>query len=168
MDIIDVETTHGIENDLIELLTDGVEKGASIGFIAPLGEREAIEYWQAVNLGIQDNSRRLFVAIAEGRVVGSVQLSITHKPNGLHRGEIEKLLVHSDFRGQGISKQLISFMESTARKIGRDLLVLDTRLGDIASHLYRKLDYIEAGQIPNFAKSSSGELEATVYFYKQL
>ncbi|MGF1861489.1 N-acetyltransferase family protein [Photobacterium profundum] len=168
MDIIDVKTTNCIEKSLIELLTDGVEKGASIGFIAPLGEREALEYWQAVNLDIQNSSRKLFVAITEERVVGAVQLSITHKPNGLHRGEIEKLIVHSEFRGQGISKQLMLSMESTAKQIGRHLLVLDTRLGDIASNLYRKLDYIEAGQIPNFAKSSSGEFEATVYFYKQL
>ncbi|EGQ7787907.1 GNAT family N-acetyltransferase, partial [Vibrio cholerae] len=26
----------------------------------------------------------------------------------------------------------------------------------------------EAGQIPQFARSSNGKLEATVYFYKQL
>ncbi|MCD1189597.1 GNAT family N-acetyltransferase, partial [Vibrio cholerae] len=48
------------------------------------------------------------------------------------------------------------------------LLVLDTRLGDVASLLYRSIGYTEAGQIPQFARSSNGKLEATVYFYKQL
>ncbi len=59
-------------------------------------------------------------------------------------------------------------MESSAEEIGLSLLVLDTRLGDIASSLYRAIGYNEAGQIPQFARSSSGELEATVYFYKLL
>ncbi|EPQ9963683.1 N-acetyltransferase family protein, partial [Vibrio cholerae] len=71
-------------------------------------------------------------------------------------------------RGQGVSKQLMSLMESTASEIGLQLLVLDTRLWDVASLLYRSIGYTEAGQIPQFARSSNGKLEATVYFYKQL
>ncbi len=72
-------------------------------------------------------------------------------------------------RGRGcVSKKLMSLMESTAAEIGLSLLVLDTRLGDIASTLYRSIGYTEAGQIPQFARSSSGELEATVYFFKLL
>nr|MBF4390469.1 GNAT family N-acetyltransferase [Vibrio anguillarum] len=63
---------------------------------------------------------------------------------------------------------LMSLMEKTALELSLQLLVLDTRLGDVASLLYRSIGYIEAGQIPEFARSSSGKLEATVYFYKQL
>ncbi|MGF1751902.1 GNAT family N-acetyltransferase, partial [Vibrio cionasavignyae] len=42
------------------------------------------------------------------------------------------------------------------------------RLGDVASSLYRTIGYTEAGQIPQFARSSTGELEGTVYFFKIL
>jgi ribosomal protein S18 acetylase RimI-like enzyme len=59
-------------------------------------------------------------------------------------------------------------MEQGAREAGRTLLVLDTRVGDIASTLYRQLGYQEAGQIPNFARNADGTLAATQFFYKQL
>jgi len=59
-------------------------------------------------------------------------------------------------------------LETDANAMGISLLVLDTRMGDIASTLYRKLNYIEAGSIPGFAKSSAGTFDATVYFYKQI
>ena len=93
-------------------------------------------------------------------------LSLCSKANGAHRGEIEKLMVHSQH--QGFAKQLMNTLEQSALLQQLTLLVLDTRLGDVASRLYHKLNYIEAGQIPQFALSSSGELNATVYFYKPL
>ena len=110
----------------------------------------------------------MYVARRDGKVIGSVQLSLCGKANGRHRAEVEKLMVHTSERGQGIARQLMAFMEQQAGPLQRSLLVLDTRLGDTASFLYRKLGYIEAGQIPEFALSSTGELDATVYFYKQL
>ncbi len=62
----------------------------------------------------------------------------------------------------------MSLMESVACELGLSLLVLYTRLGHIASSLYRSIGYTEAGQIPQFARCSTGELEDTVYFYKLL
>ncbi|MEM5549406.1 GNAT family N-acetyltransferase [Pseudoalteromonas neustonica] len=97
-----------------------------------------------------------------------MQLSLCSKANGTHRGEIEELMVHSQHQGQGFAKQLMNTLEQSALQQQLTLLVLDTRLGDVASRLYHKLNYIEAGQIPQFALSSSGELNATVYFYKPL
>jgi len=46
--------------------------------------------------------------------------------------------------------------------------VLDTRLGDHAERLYRKLGYVEVGTIPSYAQSAIGTLEATITFYKLL
>ncbi|MBF9000361.1 GNAT family N-acetyltransferase [Vibrio nitrifigilis] len=155
-------------DDLQVLLTDSVNGGASVGFIAPIQPSESISYWKDVAEDIKGNSRLLWVAVEEGSVVGAVQLSLTYKPNGKHRGEVEKLMVHTTMRGKGIAKQLLASLETYAKEIGLRLLVLDTRLGDVASLLYCKVGYIEAGQIPEFAKSSDGELAATVYFYKLL
>lgn len=59
-------------------------------------------------------------------------------------------------------------VESVARELDRPLLVLDTRQGDMAEQLYRKLGYIEAGVIPSYARSATGSLDATIIFYKLL
>ncbi|MGQ8366548.1 N-acetyltransferase family protein [Glaciecola sp. 1036] len=168
MQILEVDTIDGIEKALHQLLVDCVNSGASVGFITPIDDLEIQAYWQAVNKQLLQKQRKLFIAVNRDEVLGAVQLSLCSKANGSHRGEVEKLMVTTKARGQGISKKLMHLMEKSAQSLGLTLLVLDTRLGDIASTLYRKLDYIEAGQIPQFARSSNGDLDATVYFYKLL
>ena len=168
MKIKAVPSIKGVSKSLNSLLIDSVASGASIGFIAPLSLQSAHDYWQGVDGDLATPYRRLYLALDGDTVIGSVQLSLCAKANGAHRGEVEKLMVHSEHQGKGIAKQLMSNLESDAYTLGIKLLVLDTRQGDTASYLYRKLNYLEAGTIPDFAKSSTGELDATVYFYKQL
>ena len=59
-------------------------------------------------------------------------------------------------------------VEEVARQKGRYLLVLDTRLGDDAQRLYTRMGYLQVGVIPRFARSSTGTLDATVIFYRDL
>lgn len=166
--IEEVSTTSGLVEQLHFLLTDCIESGASVGFIAPVDKQAVKLYWSSVETELESGSRKMFVAYDDKKVIGAVQLSLCSKANGSHRGEVEKLMVHTGARGKGVSKKLMSLLESVSGKLGLSLLVLDTRLGDVASTLYRSIGYSEAGQIPQFARSSTGELEGTVYFFKLL
>lgn len=168
MKIEEINSVTSIIEQLHLLLTDCVESGASVGFLTPVDHQEIESYWNSVERDLERGNRRLFIAIDDDIVIGAVQLSLCSKANGSHRGEVEKLMVKTSARGQGVSKKLMSLMEFTAAEIGLSLLVLDTRLGDVASSLYRVIGYTEAGQIPCFARSSNGELESTVYFFKLL
>ena len=168
MDIKEVTSLTEIKPQLIELLVDCVDSGASVGFLPPLSEVDAEHYWAGVNADIQDKACKLLVAIDGNKLIGAVQLAVTKKPNGSHRGEVEKLMVHTSARGKGTGKLLMKALEDKALNIGQSLLVLDTRLGDAASDLYRKVGYVEVGRIPEFARGSNGQLEATVFFYKLL
>jgi acetyltransferase len=89
-------------------------------------------------------------------------------PNALHRAEVQKLLVLRSWRRQGIGQTLMMAVEQAARQAGRQLLVLDTRLGDVAERLYARMGYRRVGVIPKFALNSVGSLGATVIFYRQL
>lgn len=168
MEIKEVSTTLGLVDQLHLLLTDCVESGASVGFLTPVDEQAVAQYWSSVESELKLGARKLFIAYDNESVIGTVQLSLCSKPNGSHRGEVEKLMVHTCARGKGLSKKLMSLLERAACELGLSLLVLDTRLGDVASSLYRSIGYNEAGQIPQFARSSTGELEGTVYFFKLL
>lgn len=168
VEIKEINSISGVSDQLNSLLIDCVENGASVGFLTPINREEIESYWIEVESDLNSGGRRLFIVQDENVIIGAVQLSLCSKANGSHRGEVEKLMVKTSARRQGISKKLMALMENTASELGLQLLVLDTRLGDVASLLYRSIGYIEAGQIPEFARSSSGKLEATVYFYKQL
>ena len=153
--------------DLCRLLQDAVHGGASVGFLAPLGDDTAVRYWRHVFAHLADGLC-LWVAEADGTLIGSVQLDRCGKENGRHRAEVQKLLVHSAFRGRGVSTLLMRTVEAFANADGRTLLVLDTQMGSVAEAVYRHLGWQPAGKIPDYAASPDGTLHATVYFYKQL
>lgn len=158
----------GDRDALCGLLVDCVASGASVGFLPPVARAEAERYWSGVERDVLDGSRLLLVARVGAQLAGAVQLSLCGKKNGLHRAEVEKLMVHTAHRGAGLGRLLLAALEAQARQLGRTLLVLDTRTGDVASTLYRKTGYLECGHIPGFALSASGELDGTTFFYKQL
>ena len=91
-------------------------------------------------------------------------------PNQPHRAEVRKLLVHPDFRRQGIARHLMREAEAHAVRIGRSLLTLDTRTGDSAEPLYTSLGYVTVGQIPHFSRDpqDAGKLDATTIMYKRV
>ncbi len=155
---------------LCALLDDCVASGASVGFLPPLTQEEAEGYWQQVAADVENGDRSLLLMLMlDGdQVTGAVQLSLCGKANGIHRAEVEKLMVDTRYRRRGIGKALMQEVESQARARQRSLLVLDTRTGDPASMFYRSLGYQEAGHIPDFAINSDGSLAGTTLFYKRL
>jgi len=149
---------------LVALLVATVDDGASIGFLPPLAPSEAEAYWRAV-LG---PGVLLWVAERDGRVVGSAQLHLCPRQNGRHRAEVAKLMVHPGARRQGVGRRLMDAVEGAARREARSLLILDTREGDPSNELYRSLGYVPFGTVPRYARSGSGGLDATVFYYKEL
>lgn len=153
---------------LVELLQDAVEHGASIGFLPPVTSDQAHGYWDEVATALRSPYRILLVAEQAGTAIGTVQLDLAARPNGSHRAEVAKLMVHSDHRRQGIGEQLMRAIELEARNAGRTTLILDTRKGDPSERLYLKLGYLRAGTIPEYARSFDGSLHTTVFMYKLL
>jgi len=154
--------------ELVALLQDAVESNASIGFLPPLTNEVAEAYWRSNISDLGRQTRRLVTATADGRIVGAAQLELGTKPNAGHRAEVQKVLVLRSHRRNGVGQQLMEEIERQARLVGRWLLVLDTRQGDTAERLYRRLGFQEAGAIPQFALNERGEFDATVVFYKIL
>lgn len=153
---------------LANLLHDAVENGASVGFLPPLDPEQATAFWQRRLHDCIQGQRRVWAAFdGANQLVGSVQLELVPTPNGLHRAEVQKLLVHSQARRQGWATRLMAALEEEALRLGRTLLVLDTCQGSGAQQLYHRLGWREAGVIPQFARIPEGYCH-TVVFYKQL
>lgn len=150
--------------ELAALLVAVVAQGASVGFLPPLTMDAAETYWRT---GLEPGTI-LLVAEQDGRIAGTAQLVLAMRPNGRHRAEVNKVLVHPAFQRQGIGRRLMDAIETIARREGRTLLHLDTREGDPANRLYQAAGYIEAGRIPCWARSADGTLQATVFYYKLL
>ena len=161
------EITHlqpGEINDLCDVLIACVHDGASLGFHAPLSREVSRAWWERLpRPGVT-----LLVAEADGRIGGTVQLHAAESANGAHRTEVAKLLVHPAWRRRGVARALMIAAEETARLQGKRLIVLDTREGDPSNLLYASVGYAQGGRIPDWARDASGELTATIFWYKQL
>jgi acetyltransferase len=112
--------------------------------------------------------RILVVALEHEQILGSTQLDLANKANGLHRAEVMKVMVHTAHRRKGIGLALMQETEKQARACKRTTLVLDTREGEVAENLYKQVGFVRAGVIPDFARSSDGTLHGTVVMYKLL
>jgi ribosomal protein S18 acetylase RimI-like enzyme len=163
------DIAHHIDG-LTELIHACIHDGASIGFILPHSRAESEAFWlNKVAPAVRAGGRVLLVAWRDGRIAGSVQLDHDTPANQPHRAEIRKLLVHPDFRRQGIARELMAEIERLATQLKRSLLTLDTRTGDSAEPLYRSLGYQTTGIIPGYCRDTLTErLDATTIMYKNL
>jgi acetyltransferase len=157
---------------LHELMRDSVEHGASIGYVLPLAQSLVENFWRGIFADVKAGERIVIVARetgqADAKICATVQLGLCMKPNGRHRAEVQKLMVHSAYRRRGYAVQLMAQVEQVARAQRRSLLVLDTETGSHAERLYKKCGYECAGRIPQYATSPSGEFHATTVFYRVL
>ncbi len=153
---------------LIDLLIDTVEQGSSVGFLLPLPRDEAGRYWDDLAPSIAAGNRLLWTAVDAAGVVGTVQLELVQKSNGINRAEVQKLLVHSRARRGGVGRELMRTLEVRARALGRGLLYLDTEAGSGAEAFYRALGYTFIGGLPEYACSPEGEWRANAIYYKTL
>jgi ribosomal protein S18 acetylase RimI-like enzyme len=156
--------------ELGALLHCCVIDGASISFILPYAQADGESFWNKKVLPkVRDGGLVLLVARQGGKIAGSVQLDHDMPPNQAHRAEMRKLLVHPQFRRQGIARALIAEVERVARQLGRRLLTLDTRTGDRAEPLYTSLGYQTAGVIPGYCRDPfEDRLDSTTVMYKAL
>lgn len=153
---------------LCEVLHGCVADGASVGFIDADDRAVMARFWQDKIYSLASGDNQLLVAWQAGEIVATVMLGFSSMPNGRHRAEISKLLVHPRARRQGIARRLMLRAEQLAQQQGKTLLLLDTRSGDVASALYLSLGWQVAGSIPYYAESTAGELDATTVMYKRL
>jgi GNAT superfamily N-acetyltransferase len=152
---------------LAALLSDAVESGAAVSFLAPFPVDQAEEWWRKT-LAAADPRAIFLVAREEGEIVGTVQLHPAWAPNQPHRAEIAKLLVHRRSRRAGLGARLMRAIEEGARQAGFRLLTLDAKRGGAAERLYRRLGWTCAGTIPGYALDSDGTPHDAVLFYRNL
>jgi GNAT superfamily N-acetyltransferase len=124
----------------------------------PLGaQRESPDdltpYLAALERLTADPNQRLVVAVREGRVVGTLQLTIIPglSRRGAVRSIIEGVRIHADERGSGLGTQLIEWAIDESRRQDCQLVQLTSdntrtdahrfyeRLGFTASHMGFKL-----------------------------
>jgi len=153
---------------LATVLADCVEGGASVNFMAPFSQAQALAFFRKVANSVASGDTMLLAAKLDGKIIGTVQLGLDTPPNQPHRADIKKMLVHRSARGRGVGADLMARVEEEAKKRGRWLLVLDTVPGDNGYRLYKRAGWTESGIIPDYAMFPDGRLCDTALLWKRL
>lgn len=117
------------------------EVGGGIGYTTAATQDKARELMESFS---QEGSN-LLVALQEGAIVGSGVLSRRSSPVQQHVGDIRKVVVHPNYRGQRIGQEIMTHLEQRARDIDLEILVLDVRSHLPAVHLYKKIGFEDVG-----------------------
>ncbi|MFE6178068.1 GNAT family N-acetyltransferase [Streptomyces sp. NPDC056464] len=134
---------------------------AIVGMLAddPLGaQRESLDdltpYFAAFERLSGDPNQHMVVAAREGRVIGTLQLTVIPglSRRGATRSVIESVRIHADERGSGLGTLLIEWAIDESRRLDCQLVQLTSdqsrtdarrfyeRLGFTASHVGFKLE----------------------------
>jgi acetyltransferase len=160
------QPSRPLVDGLADVLLECVRNGASVGFLADISVGEARRWWSRA---LEDGDTLTWVARdSDERVVGTVRLLLASQPNGTHRAEVSKLLVHPEARGRGVASALLAAIEEAAARRGRTLLVLDTQTGSVAEGIYRRMGWATVGVIDEFAATPAGTLAPTTIMTKRL
>jgi GNAT superfamily N-acetyltransferase len=154
--------------ELTEIFTETVNGGSPLGFLAPITQATARDYWMSLIRELEAGSRLLLIAYADNVVVGSGQLALSQRTNSPHRAELEKLFVARALRGQRIGRSLMRALHDAARDKGRTLIRLSTRRGEPPERFYKSLGYREIGVIPGWTIDRSGRRYDHVELYRDL
>ncbi|GIH97494.1 GNAT family N-acetyltransferase [Planobispora siamensis] len=159
---------HDNLHGLATLLADVVSDGASLGFLTPFDHAAASTWWSKHAPAVAEGSLIIWTAHHDGRTEATISLAFEPKPNGRHRAEILKLMVHPRARGHGLARALLTTAEQAAAQAGAHLLLLDTETGSPAEHLYHATGWTRYGIVPGYATDPSGVLRDCSFFYKRL
>ena len=92
---------------------------------------------------IENTYAELWAARDGERIVGIGMLAVITAPEGL-KGKIEDVVVHSDYRGQGLGQQLLAKLIERAQDRGIAVLELTSREERVAANsLYLKAGFIK-------------------------
>ncbi|GLU48286.1 GNAT family N-acetyltransferase [Nocardiopsis ansamitocini] len=152
--------------DLASLLTDAVTSGASVGFLTPC-HRSAVDWWRARARAVAEGKLIVWVCRTAEGIDGTVSLAPADLPNGRHRAEVSKLLVHRRARGGGLGRALLTAAEQAAVRAGTTLLLLDTQTDSPAEYLYRSAGWTRYGLVPDYARDPAGVLRDCSFYYKR-
>jgi GNAT superfamily N-acetyltransferase len=155
-------------DQLASVLADCVAGGASVSFMAPFPQDQALAFFRKVDGSVASGDTVLLAARLAGKIVGTVQLGLDTPANQPHRADIKKLLVHRSARGHGVGAALMARAEEEARRRGRWLLVLDTVPGENGHRLYLREGWTQTGLVPDYALFPDGRPCDTAIMWKRL
>ena len=122
-----------------------------------------VEQEEAFIRSLEGNAHSvMFVAKADGRIIGDVSLSGSSRPRIAHRATLG-ISVQKDYWNQGVGSRLISAAIDFAKHSGITVIHLDVRSDNKAArHLYEKFGFEVIGEFREMMRIDGKSVDCTL------
>jgi len=103
---------------------------------------------------LNDPAREVYVALAQGQVVGFLILQM----HGAFVGYIQTVGVMPDWRNRGIGSRLIQFAEERIFRETPNVFICVSSFNSHAQRLYERLGYAVIGELKDYIVSGHSEI----------
>jgi GNAT superfamily N-acetyltransferase len=165
---LDAQAVEEHLDELAQLLLDAHESNMALGLAPGLTREHAADAYRHTAARLAPGERVLLGALEGDALVGAVHVARADAENGRRRGEIQRLVVRSERRGQGIGRLLMEAAIDEARRLGLGLLWLMTHDGSAADRIYERLGWTRLGVVPAYSTLPDGSITGNAYYYLEL
>ena len=103
---------------------------------------------------VQDRTREIYVARDAGELAGVLILCLT----GAFVGYIQTVLVHPNWRGQGLGSRLVEFAEQRILSEFPNVFMCVSSFNRDARRLYERLGYTAVGELTHYIVKGHSEI----------
>jgi len=119
------------------------------------------EPWLTLKISFQDALQNLtdplhetYLAMIEGQIAGFIILQL----RGAFTGYVKTIIVHPDWRNQGIGTQLLQFAENQIFTEKPNVFLCVSSFNKKAQKFYRRLGYKKVGVLKNYIVAGHAEI----------
>ncbi len=136
---------------MADLLVSAVARGEALGLSPAITRQQYDDYLERLMLDADRGDAGLAAARAsDGAVVGTAQWTRSAYPTRKVLGELDRVVVTPESRGNGVGRVLIDAIAADARAAGVEVLMLEVRGNNHgALALYERNGFRYAGTLPN-------------------
>jgi ribosomal protein S18 acetylase RimI-like enzyme len=158
------DADHAVHREVHSVISAVVGQQGAVGWLhVPDAEETAVWLDRELRV-VREGVAHFAVARVDGIVSGIGILSVFRPPVLAHNGEVRKLMTHPGARGRGVAKAVLLALESKARQLGLENLVLDVRGNNHgAMAVYESLGWLRCGVVPDFIATGDERFDQVNY-----
>lgn len=150
-----IETVVELEDNfssLMILLESSKQDDGILGFNKKLRVEEVEGYKQSLVNQIASNSMKILIARDSQKVILCCMLKGSHQQTTRHIYDLQKGLIHPDYRSKGLLQQAFFNIANIAKENDVELLTLDVREGTPAHKLWEKVGFTTFGILNDYSR----------------
>jgi len=152
--ICNAEDFGAIQEEWIKLLSVTVDEDSILGFNQAffINNDLVSKYIGQTRADIQRGNIALLVATYKKKIIVCCTLKFSHQQTSHHICDLQKGLIHPDYRRNGLLEKSLAYIASVCIKRNIELITLDVRSNSIGHKIWNKCGFSTYGELEDYSR----------------